>query len=100
MPYHMEAHVNEPVKARFYSAHFAFTLGIFCKEVQHDPLFYFHGEEITIGVRAFTWGYNLFHPHKVLAWHEYTRQGRTKHWDDDKNWGMKMKEHIIAPSNS
>ena len=41
MPYHMEAHVNEPVKARFYSAHFAFTLGIFCKEVQHDPLFYF-----------------------------------------------------------
>jgi hypothetical protein len=89
MPYHMEAYVKEPVKSRFYSAHFAFTLGVFCKEVQHDPLFYFHGEEITIGVRAFTWGYDLFHPHKVLAWHEYTRQGRTKHWDDDKNWGMK-----------
>ncbi len=89
LPYHMEDYINEPVPARFYSAHFAFTLGVFCEEVPHDPLFYFHGEEITIGVRAFTWGYDLFHPHKVIAWHEYTRVGRTKHWDDDKNWGAK-----------
>ena len=89
MPYHMNANVKEPVRARFYSAHFAFTLGVFCKEVPHDPLFYFHGEEITIGVRAFTWGYDLFHPHKVIAWHEYTREGRKKHWDDDEHWGMK-----------
>ena len=56
LPYHMEHYINEPVPARFYSAHFAFTLGVFCKEVPHDPLFYYHGEEITIGVRAFTWG--------------------------------------------
>ena len=77
---------TEPVRSRFYSAHFAFTTGKFCKEVQHDPEFYFHGEEITIAVRAFTHGYDLFHPHKVIAWHEYTRKGRTKHWDDSKDW--------------
>lgn len=87
LPYHMDASLTEPIAARFYSAHFAFTLGEFCKEVQHDPLFYFHGEEITIGVRAYTHGYDLFHPHKIIAWHEYTREGRTKHWDDHSNWG-------------
>ncbi len=75
-----------PVPARFYSAHFCFTLGQFSEEVQHDPEFYFHGEEISIGVRAFTHGYDLFHIHKVVIWHEYTREGRTKQWDDDKDW--------------
>jgi hypothetical protein len=78
--------LTEPVTARFYSAHFCFTLGKFAKEVQHDPEFYFHGEEISIAARAYTHGYDLFHPHKVLIWHEYTRKGRTKQWDDDKEW--------------
>jgi hypothetical protein len=76
----------EPVPARFYSAHYCFTLGQFSKEVQHNPKYYFHGEEISISARAYTWGYDLFHPHKVLIWHEYTRKGRTKQWDDDKEW--------------
>jgi hypothetical protein len=78
--------LTEPVPSRFYSAHYCFTLGQFSKEVQHDPDYYFHGEEISIGARAYTWGYDLFHPHKTLIWHEYTRKGRTKQWDDDKKW--------------
>ena len=56
---------DEPIPARFYSAHFCFTIGKFCKEVPHDPNYYFHGEEISIAVRAFTHGYDLFHPHPV-----------------------------------
>ena len=81
--------LKEPVPARFYSAHFAFSLGKFSEEVQHDPEFYFHGEEISIAARAYTHGYDLFHPHKTLVWHEYTRKGRTKQWDDDSDWGNK-----------
>lgn len=77
---------NRPVRGRFYSAHFAFTLGQFCKEVPHDPNYYFHGEEISIAVRAYTHGYDIFHPHKVICWHEYTRKGRSKQWDDDPVW--------------
>ena len=80
---------TEPVPARFYSAHFCFTLGSFVKEVPHDPEYYFHGEEISIAVRAYTWGYDLFHPHKTVVWHEYTRKGRKKQWDDDKQWVTK-----------
>ena len=81
--------MTEPVPARFYSAHFCFTLGQFSTEVKHNPNYYFHGEEISIGVRAYTHGYDLFHPHKTLIWHEYTRKGRTKQWDDDPKWGEK-----------
>ena len=81
--------LKKPIPSRFYSAHFCFTLGEFSVEVQHDPDFYFHGEEISIAVRAYTWGYDLFHPHKTLVWHEYTRNGRTKQWDDDPDWGNK-----------
>ena len=81
--------LSKPIPARFYSAHFCFTLGQFCKEVPHDPEYYFHGEEISIAVRAYTWGYDLFHPHKIIAWHEYTRKGRTKQWDDDKDWSKR-----------
>lgn len=78
--------IDEPLIGRFYSAHFAFTLGQFSKEVKHDPEYYFHGEEINIAVRAFTHGYDIFYPHKVICWHEYTRKGRSKQWDDDKFW--------------
>jgi len=83
------ASLTQPVPSRFYSAHFCFTLGSFCKDVQHNPDYYFHGEEISIAARAFTHGYDLFHPHKVVCWHEYTRKGRSKQWDDDKEWGSR-----------
>jgi hypothetical protein len=94
LPATIENHetLTEPIPARFYSAHFCFTLGSFVLEVPHDPEYYFHGEEISIAVRSYTWGYDLFHPHKVIAWHEYTRKGRTKQWDDDKSWFKKNNE--------
>jgi glycosyltransferase involved in cell wall biosynthesis len=84
--------LTEPVMTRFYSAHYCFTLGQFSKEVIHNPNYYFHGEEISIAVRAYTHGYDLFHPHKVLIWHEYTRKNRTKQWDDDKEWFKKNEQ--------
>jgi hypothetical protein len=91
LPASIENHkeLSEPIPARFYSAHFAFTSGNFVLEVPHDPEYYFHGEEISIAVRAYTWGYDLFHPHKVVVWHEYTRKGRTKQWDDDSEWSKR-----------
>lgn len=74
--------LTEAVPARFYSGHFTFADGSFARDVQHDPEYFFHGEEISIAVRAFTHGYDLYHPYRNLAWHEYTRSGRVKIWDD------------------
>lgn len=71
-----------PIPARFLSAHFLFAPGSFVRDVPYDPELYFIGEEITLAVRAFTHGYDLFHPCVHILWHEYTREGRAKHWDD------------------
>lgn len=79
--------LTSPIPARFFSGHFVFTLGSFVKEVVYDPNLYFHGEEINMAVRAYTHGYDLFHPHKIVAWHYYHRNGAIKQWDDDKIWG-------------
>ena len=54
----------------------------FLRDVPYDPELYFGGEEITLSVRAFTHGYDLFEPSRVLLWHEYSRSYRRKHWDD------------------
>jgi hypothetical protein len=78
-----------PIPTRFYSAHFCFVDGSFVSEVPHDPNLYFHSEEMSIAVRAWTNGYDLFHPHKIICWHEYSRLGRSKHWDVDKEWYKK-----------
>lgn len=80
---------DRAVPGRFYSAHFAFTVGEFCNEVQHNPEYLFHGEEISIAARAYTWGYDIFHPHRMVAWHEYTRSYRKQVWGDDPEWNRK-----------
>ena len=73
---------SEPFPARFLAAGFCFVSGAFCNEVPHDPNLYYLGEEPTLAARAFTWGYDLFHPNKWVIWHEYFRNGKPKHWDD------------------
>ncbi len=88
--------LTRAVPARYYSAHFCFTVGEFSTEVQHNPEYYFHGEEISIAARAYTFGYDLFHPHIPLVYHEYTRKNRTKQWDDDSTWSEKNnKSHLL-----
>ncbi len=74
--------LERPLAARFVSGHFLFAPGCFVTEVPYDPELYFHGEEITLSIRAFTHGYALLHPPEHIVWHEYTRAHRTKHWDD------------------
>ncbi|AWK89888.1 GlcNAc-transferase family protein [Azospirillum thermophilum] len=71
-----------PRRARFLSGHFLFAPGSFVRDVPYDPSLYFIGEEITLAIRAFTHGYELFHPSEHVLWHEYSRLYRTKHWDD------------------
>lgn len=75
-----------PMPTRFFSAHFVFTFGQFVRDVPYDPNLYFHGEEISMAVRAYTAGYDLFIPNQIVCWHEYTRKGRVRHWDENKRW--------------
>ncbi len=88
MPETMDEHQSqtEPEPARFFSGHFAFTIGQFCREVPYDPHLYFFGEEPSIAMRAYSQGYDLFHPHRVIVWHHYGRENSPKHWADHRRW--------------
>ncbi|MDY7087610.1 MAG: GlcNAc-transferase family protein [Actinomycetota bacterium] len=73
---------GRPVPARFVAGGFLFAPGSLVREVPYDPYLYFHGEELTVSLRAYTWGYDLFHPTEALAWHYYIREGSPRHWSD------------------
>lgn len=85
--------LKKPIPARFVSGHFFFTLGKHCEEYKYDPNIYFAGDEISLSIRSYTLGYDLYHPHKTVIWHEYTREGRTKHWTD---FNQKNKEEKLV----
>jgi Glycosyltransferase (GlcNAc) len=73
---------KEPLRARFLAAGFLFAPGRFVEEVPYDPELYFMGEESAMTVRAFTHGYDLFHPAETIIWHDYIRADARKHWGD------------------
>jgi hypothetical protein len=103
--------LTRPPRARFLSAHLLFAPGAFVRDVPYDPELYFLGEEISLAIRAFTRGYDLFHPAEHILWHEPTRRYRTKHWDDhvkgpgiDVDWRArdaasrdKVRRFLLAP---
>lgn len=73
---------DRPVPARFLAAGFLFAPGSFVQEVPYDPDLYFMGEETAMTVRAYTHGYDLFHPVESIVWHDYLRLEARKHWGD------------------
>jgi hypothetical protein len=73
---------SRPMRARFLSAGFLFAPGHFVQEVPYDPELYFLGEESSMTVRAFTHGYDLFHPAQTIVWHDYIRADAKRHWGD------------------
>ena len=63
-------------------AGFIFTTGNIIKEIPYDPEISFFGEEICFAVRAWTRGWDIYSPSKVISYHFYTREGYRKIWKD------------------
>lgn len=84
--------LSSPVVAKYFAAGFYFADGTFIKDVPYDPELFFRGEEVTMTVRAYTYGYDLFHPHKIILWHEYTRKGSPRNHLND----ARLKSHRRA----
>jgi hypothetical protein len=72
---------RRPWRARFMSGGFVFSPGSFVRDVPQDPNHYFATEEVVMTVRAYTHGYDMFHPHRPLLWHYYGARS-PKVWDD------------------
>lgn len=65
------------------SAGFIFCSGQFVEQVPYDPYLYFHGEEQSLAVRAYTRGWDIFHPTWVPLYHLYKEANvphETHHW--------------------
>jgi hypothetical protein len=79
--------LTRPIPAKYASLHFVFTGGSFNQELAHDEDVYFFGDEVVLALRAYTHGYDLFHPHFVPGWHLYDRTAtRTPHWEDHSDY--------------
>jgi len=78
--------LRKPIEADFVSLHFIFARGDFNRHVPLDPEVYFFGDEVLLSARAYTMGYDLFHPHIVLGWHCFQRTTRVGHWHDHVEW--------------
>jgi len=78
---------NRSVRGVYTSAGFIFALGQINITVPYDPNLYFYGEELSMTLRYFTHGYNLYHPNIIITYHYYTRIENHKHWSNHKNWG-------------
>jgi len=68
------------------SAAFLFTRGMFVEQIPYDPFLYFHGEEQNISIRAFTHGWDIWHPNAVPLFHLYKTRGAGEaplHWDSE-----------------
>lgn len=73
---------QQPGRTRFVNGNFAFSRGQWNVEVPQDPDHYYWGEEFSITVRSYTWGYDFFLPSEVVAWHMLHRGAPPRrHWE-------------------
>jgi hypothetical protein len=81
--------LDRPIEADFASLHFLFGRGMLNEDLRFDPEIYFFGDEVITGLRAFTHGYDMYHPHRIVGWHCYDRRSRVPHWDDHSDWHVR-----------
>ena len=86
------APADGPSRVAFFAAGFSFARGHRVARVPYDfrTPYIFDGEEISMGVRAWTWGYDLYQPDRNVIAHLYIPAGsplRPVFWTTD--WGAR-----------
>ena len=80
------SHYTKPQLGMFVAAGFWFAPSHILSDLPYDPLLYFQGEEINLAVRAWTHGWDIYHPNQIACYHAYTRSGQPRHWEDHQQW--------------
>lgn len=81
---------SEPVLGCHVAGGFLFAAGDFVQEIPYDPYLYFHGEEQSLAVRAWTRGWDIYHLLKIPLYHLYKMPNMAHsnhHWHPD--WDKK-----------
>ena len=74
---------TEAVEGFHVAGGFLFAPGDFVQQVPYDARLYFHGEEQSLALRAYTHGWDIFHPIRIPLYHHYKPAGQshdTQHW--------------------
>lgn len=83
---------TNPIRVAFFAAGFSFSRGHRILRVPYDYYtpYIFDGEETSMGVRAWTWGYDLYQPDRDIISHFYIvskSKFRPVFWDSP-NWNI------------
>lgn len=71
---------SEPMLQPFWAAGFSFARGHFVRDVPYDCCLpdVFMGEEISMGVRGWTHGYDYYAPQSSVVFHEYAQHSQRR----------------------
>eukprot|EP00560_Eucampia_antarctica_P007781 CAMPEP_0197828214 /NCGR_PEP_ID=MMETSP1437-20131217/4848_1 /TAXON_ID=49252 ORGANISM="Eucampia antarctica, Strain CCMP1452" /NCGR_SAMPLE_ID=MMETSP1437 /ASSEMBLY_ACC=CAM_ASM_001096 /LENGTH=611 /DNA_ID=CAMNT_0043429377 /DNA_START=40 /DNA_END=1875 /DNA_ORIENTATION=+ len=102
---------NSPQLEPYWAAGFSFARGHFVVNVPYDlyqPMI-FQGEEMSIGIRGFTVGYDYFATERSICFHHYAvgpnakKRGKVKHFWDNENLyrgtGIKAMKRLLGIVN-
>lgn len=84
---------STPQPGMFVAGGYIFAEAKLFIEVPSDPQIYFNGEEVLLATRAWTRGWDIYHPHRTLCWHFYnedTQGQRPVIWDDRKDGSVSL----------
>ncbi len=103
----LDAVPSSPLRGAFVAAAYVFARGRVIEEVPYDPHMYFNQEEISLAVRLFTHGWDVYHPSRIVVYHYYKHLDdrgnlRPLHWDDHPDWvslegrGRERLHHLVG----
>lgn len=73
--------LSKPHKSHTVLAGYIFSIGKLVEEVPYDERISFMGEELCFAIRAYTRGWEIFAPNKMLLYHFYKRSEYPKLWN-------------------
>lgn len=72
---------DAPVPARFLGGGQIFAPGRFVLDLPYDACLYFHGEEQSLAIRAWTKGWRIYAPPRVVTWYSNPTEPCPRHWE-------------------
>ncbi|MDC8784039.1 GlcNAc-transferase family protein [Roseateles koreensis] len=89
----------EPTPAMHIAAGFLFAPAEMIQALPYDPFLYFHGEEQSLALRAWTRGWDIFHLPGAPLYHHYVGAagaGRPMHWSPELDAQRQVQSQVLS----
>lgn len=90
---------DKPVLGLHIAAGCLFAPGEIVNALPYDPFLYFHGEEQSLALRAWTRGWDIFHVPAVPLYHHYVGpggSGRPMHWSPELDAQRQQRSNVLS----